>query len=208
MPIKIEQGSTITLTDGIKIANDSTACYVGETIYFARGYDFPNTNEMTDEDTFYGGVVDTVVVDKFSLGGDGYNNGYKIPFSGYYCFVATVNLFECPFAEHYSAKITRYTSAGSVVREYSIGNVISPITFWADSESIVNYPLSTSAFHTDLLDANDSLVVSVSRDRTFLNKYYNQYSQANNTWEHDAGVGTKASFNFDIRVSIINPAPA
>lgn len=205
MPIKIEQNSTISLTDGIKIANDATACYVGETIYFARGYDFPNTNEITTEDTFYGGVVDTVTTDKFSLSGDGYNSGYKIPFKAYYCFVATVNLFECPFAEHYSAKIIRYTSTGTVVREYPIGNIIAPITFWADSYSILDYPLGMNAFHTDLLDQNDSLVVAVRRDRTFYNYYYNTLGSQN--FEISAGNNTLASFNFDIRVSIINPRP-
>lgn len=207
MALKIEQGSTLSLTDGIKIANNAISCYVGETIYSAKGYDFPNTNELTTNDTFYSAVADSGVVDKFSLGGSGVNSGYKIPFSGYYCFSAIVNLFECPFAEHYSSKIARYNSSGTLIQEYLIGNMIAPITFAADILTIVDYPLSMNSFHTDSLNTNDSLVVLVRRNRTFLDWYQTISSQPD--WEgsvYSAGDNTIASFNFQIMVSVVNPA--
>lgn len=211
MALKIEQGSTLSLTDGIKIANNAISCYVGETIYSATGYDFPNTNELTTNDTFYSGAVDDVVVDKFSLSGSGVNSGYKIPFSGYYCFSAIVNLFECPFAEHYSSKIARYNSGGTLVKEYPIGNMAAPITFAADILSIVDYPLSMNSFHTDSLNTNDSLVVLVRRNRTFLDWYQTIPSQGSQSLlgaVYSAGNNTIASFNFQIMVSVVNPASA
>lgn len=207
MPLKIEQGSTISITDGIKIANNSIPCYVGETVYFARGYDYPNTNELTNHNSWYTAAADTTVIDKFSKGGTGFNNGYKIPFTGYYCFAVIANVFECPFAEHYSARVQRFDSSNIFVREYAVGNVIAPVTFWTDVNSIVNLPLSMSAFHTDLLNVDDTLVVSVKRDRHFLDKYYQQNSGGSN-FEYEANDNTKASFNFQIRISIVNPGPA
>lgn len=208
MALKIEQGSTLSLTDGIKIANNAVSCYVGETIYSAGGYDFPNTNELTNNNTFYSSVVDTVAVDKFSLSGSGVNSGYKIPFSGYYCFSAIVNLFECPFAEHYSSKIARYNSGGTLVKEYPIGNTVAPITFAADSLEIVDHPLSMNSFHTDSLNTNDSLVVLIRRNRTFLDWYGANVSQEPFSTVFGAGSETIASFNFKIMVSVVNPASA
>lgn len=203
MALKIEQGSTLSLTNGIKIANNDISCYVGETIYSAKGYDFPNTNELTTNDTFYSAVADSSVVDKFSLGGSGVNSGYQIPFSGYYCFSAIVNLFECPFAEHYSSKIARYNSGGTLIQEYLIGNMVAPITFAADILAIVDYPLSMNSFHTDSLNTNDSLVVLVRRNRTFFDWYQTISSPVS---VYYAGDDTIASFNFRIMVSVVNPA--
>jgi hypothetical protein len=209
MAVKIEQGATISITDAIKIENGlsvfGSSCYVGQTIYSASGYDYPNTFELTTNNVFYSGLVDTVGVDVFSLSEDGHNYGYLIPFQGYYCFGAVVNFFECPFAQHYRAIIRRYNSTGSIIKDYEIGRIIAPVTFFADANGIQDLPLTITGFHADSLNAEDSLLLLVKRSDWFIEQY--NANIANSAYEYEANNNTKASFNFSVTVSVLNPRP-
>lgn len=207
MSLKIQQGSTLVLDTGIKIEKDfnywAVSVKLGEVIYKASAYDYPNTSEITNNDTFYNGVVDNVDIDVFTLSGSGHNGGYQVPYAGYYSFGALVNFFECRFAEHYTAIIRRWQSNGTLIGDYVIGKTISPIAFWADDYGITGAPLAVANNFIDYLNQSDSLLVMVKRNDYYSQKYYDAQGS---TYEYEANNNTKASFNFKLNIAIVNPA--
>lgn len=220
MGIKFEQGKTLKFPSGTSLEVDipikittsfdyyGVDADVGETIYNASAYAYPNTSQLTLNNTYYSGVVDTVDIDTYTNSTSGYGGGYEIPLNAYYVLSATVNFFECRFAEHYSAIIRRYTNGGTTIKDYAIGKIVSPITFWADSYGIYNLPISISNTFVDNLSLSNSLLVLVKRDKYFTQKYYDFIGSGSSpNFEYEAGNNTLASFNFSLNISILNPAP-
>lgn len=196
MGIKIEQGKSLKLDD---------KSYLGQMIYHGSAYAYPLTRELTNNEQIYGGYVDTISCDLYNKSGQGYTGGYKIPKSGYYLVSASVGLYECRYAEHYRSYIRRwYGSGGSSAKDFTIGKTISPIAFWSDDFGINDLPITQSNSYVIYCEINDSLRVYVVRNSYYSTKYYN--SLGTNS-EYEANNNTRPSFNFEIRVALLNIAP-